>query len=136
MPTASIFKLADAPAAISIPQIRAGLGTVQVEALAGALQLTTNEVALILGISPKALLGQMKQGRRRLSKDVSEKLLRAARVRNAARKIFTTDLAVSLWLKEPVPALNGIAPIELLDTEAGTREVESVLMGIAYGNVL
>jgi putative toxin-antitoxin system antitoxin component (TIGR02293 family) len=63
-------------------------------------------------------------------------LVRIARVHREARKIFTTDEAVSQWLRSPAPALDGLAPIDMLDTDMGAREVEAVLNGIAYGNVM
>jgi putative toxin-antitoxin system antitoxin component (TIGR02293 family) len=65
-----------------------------------------------------------------------KKAVRLARIQRRARKIFTTDNAVSLWLSSPAPALNGRVPIDMLDTDKGTREVEAVLNGIAYGNVM
>jgi putative toxin-antitoxin system antitoxin component (TIGR02293 family) len=71
-----------------------------------------------------------------LSLKNAEKLARLARVQSQARKIFTTDEAVSQWLSSPTPALNGRVPIDMLGTDKGTREVEAVLNGIAYGNVM
>ena len=53
-----------------------------------------------------------------------------------ARSIFSTDAAVAEWLNAPAPALNGIKPIDLVDTDTGAREIEAVLHGIAYGNVM
>jgi putative toxin-antitoxin system antitoxin component (TIGR02293 family) len=65
-----------------------------------------------------------------------EKLDRVARAHRQARKIFTTDAAVSQWLASPAPALGGLAPIDMLDTDMGAREVEAILNGIACGNVM
>ena len=58
------------------------------------------------------------------------------RVHNLARKVFTTDSAVAQWLESSAPALNGQRPLDLLDTDIGSREVEALLQGIAYGNVM
>ena len=66
----------------------------------------------------------------------AERTLRAARVRNLASRVFTTDAAIADWFQAPAPALNYKKPAELLDTDAGAREVEAVLHGIAYGNIM
>jgi putative toxin-antitoxin system antitoxin component (TIGR02293 family) len=71
-----------------------------------------------------------------LSKDYTEKLVRVARVQSLAKTIFTTDVAVAEWLSAPAPALGGVKPMGLLDTDTGAREVEAVLNGIAHGNVM
>lgn len=72
----------------------------------------------------------------RLSAENSEKLVRIARIQTLARSIFSTDAAVAEWLNAPAPALNGIKPIDLVDTDTGAREIEAVLHGIAFGNVM
>jgi putative toxin-antitoxin system antitoxin component (TIGR02293 family) len=69
-----------------------------------------------------------------LSSEASEKLLRAARVRNLGRTLFTTDGAVSEWLSKPDASLGNMAPLDLLDTDLGAREVENLLRALAYGH--
>ncbi len=69
-----------------------------------------------------------------LSSETSEKLLRVARVRNLGRVLFTTDEAVSEWLSKPESALGDMAPLDLLDTDLGAREVENLLRALAYGH--
>ena len=39
------------------------------------------------------------------------------------------------WLKRSNRALGGIAPIGVIDTELGARQVENVLGRIAYGGI-
>jgi len=39
------------------------------------------------------------------------------------------------WLRASVPALGGARPLDLIKTEAGSREVERVLYNIGYGGV-
>lgn len=63
-------------------------------------------------------------------------MVRIARIQTLARSIFSTDAAVAEWLNAPAPALHGIKPIDLVDTDTGAREIEAVLHGIAYGNVM
>jgi putative toxin-antitoxin system antitoxin component (TIGR02293 family) len=103
--------------------------------VAKVLFLTGDELAVKLGISPRTVRYQRKK-LGRLSRENTEKLVRIARIQHQARKIFSTDEAVSQWLTSPAPALEGLKPIDLLDTDLGAREIESVLTGIAYGNVM
>lgn len=58
---------------------------------------------------------------------------RLVRVTEEAEKTFgNTDFAHK-WLGDPNPALGDRIPIELAETDAGAREVETVLTRIAYG---
>jgi len=70
----------------------------------------------------------------RLPGKETKKQRHIARVKHLARKIFTTDQAVTEWLSTPAPALGGRAPMEIVGTDQGAQSVETVLNGIAYGN--
>jgi putative toxin-antitoxin system antitoxin component (TIGR02293 family) len=129
------FQVAKMPTAQAVDAIRAGLPAEAIAGVAKALSLTVEELARILGISPRTVRDQRKkQGL--LSRENTEKLVRIARIQNQARRIFSTNEAVAQWLVLPAPALGGLKPVDLLDTDLGAREIESVLNGIAYGNVM
>jgi putative toxin-antitoxin system antitoxin component (TIGR02293 family) len=123
------------PPASAVDLIRIGLPAGAFDATARALALTVDELAAKLGISPRTLRDQRKR-KVRLSSENTEKLVRIARIQTLARSVLSTDEAVAEWLRAPAPALNGIKPIDLLDTDTGAREIEAVLHGIAYGNVM
>jgi len=57
-------------------------------------------------------------------------------IERLARQIFTTDRGITQLCNSPAPALGGRKPIEMLHTLAGINAIESVLKGIAYGNVM
>jgi putative toxin-antitoxin system antitoxin component (TIGR02293 family) len=57
-----------------------------------------------------------------------------ARLRNLGRALFRTDEAVSEWLFKPDSSLGNIAPLDLLDTDLGAREVESLLRALGHGH--
>ena len=135
MPPTTAFQVAAMPLAKAVQAIRAGLPAVAFEGVAQILFLSVDELADKLGISPRTIRDQRKKTLR-LSQENTEKLVRIARIQRLARKLFTTDAAVSQWLASPAPALDGLPPIDMLDTDLGAREVESVLNGIAYGNVM
>jgi putative toxin-antitoxin system antitoxin component (TIGR02293 family) len=134
MPTTA-FEVAEMPAAYAVKAIRAGLPARAFVGVADALNLTVDELAGILGVSPRTIRDQRKKFGR-LSSENTEKLVRMVRIQQQARKIFSTDEAASDWLTSPAPALGGAKPMDLLDTDLGAREVESILSGIAYGNVM
>jgi putative toxin-antitoxin system antitoxin component (TIGR02293 family) len=135
--SADVFKVAQMPLPEAIDAIRKGLPARSFDAIAASLSsvFTAEQVASKLGISIRTLNDQRKKVAR-LSRENSEKIVRVARIQRLAREVFTADAAVSEWLDTPAPALDGARPIDLLDTDLGTREVESVLQGIAYGNVM
>lgn len=123
------------PATKALKIIRHGLAASAFEDVAEVLSLSEDQLAIKLGVSPRTLRDQRKRTGR-LSRENSEKLVRTARVHHLARRIFSNDVAVARWLALPAPALGGVAPLDILDTEIGAREVESVLQGMAYGNVM
>ena len=131
----SAMQVAQMPPAPAIDLIRKGLPAGAFDTMAKALSLTVDELASKLGISPRTIRDQRKRAVR-LSSENTEKLVRTARIQTLGRSIFSTDRAVAEWLRAPAPALNGIKPIDLLDTDTGAREIEAVLHGIAYGNVM
>jgi len=135
MPPSTAFQVAEMPMAQAVQAIRRGLPAGAFDGVARALKMSADELALKLGISVRTIRDQRKKSVR-LSRENTEKLVRLARLHRQARKVFTTDEAVSQWLASPAPALDGVEPIDLLDTDTGAREVESVLTGIAYGNVM
>ena len=64
----------------------------------------------------------------------SERVMRVVRVWQRARTLFRSDEAIAEWLRSPTAALDQAAPLDLLDTDVGTIEVESLITGLAYGN--
>jgi putative toxin-antitoxin system antitoxin component (TIGR02293 family) len=133
MPTA--FEVAEMPTTRAVKVIRAGLPARAFVGVAQVLHLTVDELAGKLGVSARTIRDQQKK-LARLSSENTGKLVRIARIQHQARKIFSTNEAVSSWLSSPAPALEGALPIDLVDTDLGAREVEAVLNGIAYGNVM
>jgi putative toxin-antitoxin system antitoxin component (TIGR02293 family) len=123
------------PTTRAVKVIRAGLPARAFVGVAEVLHLTVDELAGKLGVSARTIRDQQKK-LARLSSENTGKLVRIARIQHQARKIFSTNEAVSDWLSSPAPALDGALPIDLVDTDLGAREVEAVLNGIAYGNVM
>jgi putative toxin-antitoxin system antitoxin component (TIGR02293 family) len=63
----------------------------------------------------------------------SDRLYRLARVAAQAQDVFENSETATNWLKRANRALAGHAPIDLLDTDAGTEQVVELLDRIEYG---
>jgi len=68
-----------------------------------------------------------------LTPEQSDRLVRVARVIAAAEETFGSREKAGTWLRRPTTALAGESPLELLDTDEGARQVESLLGRIAHG---
>jgi putative toxin-antitoxin system antitoxin component (TIGR02293 family) len=128
----SAFSLAERPASEVRAGVRRGLPARMFEQIAAALGLPSSTLAQKLGVARRTLSRKHGSGKP-LPPDVSEKVLRVARIRNLARRVFTTDQAVAQWLFKRDGALGSVAPIDLLDTEVGGREVEDLLLSLSHG---
>ena len=63
----------------------------------------------------------------------SDRVLRIARVvAQAARVLGAKDKAVR-WMSTPNRAMGGSVPVEMLDTDLGTQDVEAALGRIGHG---
>lgn len=68
-----------------------------------------------------------------LTAEQSDRLVRVLRVIEAAEDTFGDARKAHDWLRRPTTALHNQAPLDLLDTDIGAREVEALLTRIAHG---
>lgn len=113
--------------------IREGFPPTVVEQLMRTSELTLQQLADALDLSPRSLQRRRRSGR--LARYESDRLYRLARILALANEFIGDHDKAVRWLKRPNRALGGIAPIEALDTELGARQVENVLGRIAYGGI-
>jgi len=113
-----------------IQAMRDGLPVSGIESLIGSGRLTLAEVDRIV-LPRKTLSHRRKIGR--LTPEQSDRLVRVVRIIAAAEETFGSTEKASLWLRRPTRALEGDAPLSLLDTTEGSREVESLLHRIDHG---
>jgi putative toxin-antitoxin system antitoxin component (TIGR02293 family) len=59
--------------------------------------------------------------------------IRLERITTRAYRVFGNQELVWRWLRQPQPALGGQAPLDVLDTEAGTLAAEQVLARMEQG---
>lgn len=114
-------------------RVRRGLPYAALEALMEGLGLTREQVAEALQLPERTLARRKKE--RRLHPDESDRLFRLARIAAQAAGVLGSTERAARWLQKPNRALGGRVPLALLDTDAGTREVEEVLGRIEHGVV-
>jgi putative toxin-antitoxin system antitoxin component (TIGR02293 family) len=112
--------------------VRKGLPATSLVALAEKLDVGQTVLSQKLGIPQRTLTRRLSH-RSRLTAAESDRTVRLARVyASAVEMIGDSEKAVE-WLRTPNRALDGERPLNQLDTDVGTREVEDVLGRIAYG---
>jgi len=114
-------------------RVKAGLPIHEFDALRELLGLTVEALAGKVGISI-ATLSRRRQGRQALDAGHSDRLLRYARLFRLATELHDGDeTAAREWLNKPARALDGEAPLDHADTEAGGREVENLIGRLEHG---
>jgi putative toxin-antitoxin system antitoxin component (TIGR02293 family) len=68
-----------------------------------------------------------------LSPDESDKALRAARVLALAERVFANRNKALSWMRKPKKRFQGESPMQMLQTEAGARLVEQMLIQLDEG---
>jgi putative toxin-antitoxin system antitoxin component (TIGR02293 family) len=102
-----------------------------IDALAARHLLERDEIHRL--IVSKRSLERRRASRDRLSRDETDRAERVARVLSQALDVLGDDAKVRRWLHAPNSALAGDVPLDLLETEAGARHVETVLGRLEYG---
>jgi putative toxin-antitoxin system antitoxin component (TIGR02293 family) len=68
-----------------------------------------------------------------LTPDQSDRLSRVLRIVDNADETFGDRAKAHTWLRRPNQLLDGESPLDRLDTDFGTRQVEAILGRIAHG---
>jgi putative toxin-antitoxin system antitoxin component (TIGR02293 family) len=84
-------------------------------------------------IIPARTLKHRKSKRQPLSREESERVVRAARIMARAHAVLGDDTSALAWLRSPKRRFEGRAPITMLATEPGGRLVEEMLIQIDEG---
>ena len=112
--------------------IRRGFPADSVRRVAEYYGISEARVATLLGASERTLSRRKKEDKP-LDATESDRLYRLARIGARALEVFENDASARNWLKRPNRALGGAVPLEMLDTDAGTEQVDEVLTRIEYG---
>lgn len=124
---ADVIQLSDA--------IRHGLPQSTLARVKDALQLTDREVSAALGVSEKTVSRLRAAPRSKLSPVASDRLYRVARLFALTEAVLEDEDLARQWLRSPQLGLANRTPLELMQTEAGAREVEQLLIRIEHSEV-
>lgn len=86
-------------------------------------------------VIPRRTLAHRKGKGQRLSPEQSDRLARVVRVVARAAEALGDETRAGHWLRAPNRALEGRPPLDLLDTDVGTRMVERILVRLEHGVV-
>lgn len=95
------------------------------------LGLSDKKFAELLGASPSTL-ARVKKKQARLSLVASDRLVRLADVVSQAIDTLENQEAAIRWLNSPQRGLGWQIPMELIQTEAGASQVQTLLGQIEY----
>lgn len=120
---------AEAPVAW-LPLVREGLPLSVIDQAIADGRITAVELDR-LALSRKTLAHRRILGS--LTPDQSDRLSRLLRTIEDAEATFGDRAKAHKWLRRPSAFLDGEAPLDRLDTDIGTRQVEAMLGRIAHG---
>ncbi len=86
-----------------------------------------------VGIAPSTVRRRKGGEGQRLDLVESERTVRLGRIASLGNEALGSWAAAGRWLQKPNRALGGVEPISLLQTDAGAREVEAVLIRALFG---
>jgi putative toxin-antitoxin system antitoxin component (TIGR02293 family) len=111
--------------------VREGLPYESLAIVVEKLGIKGDKVAEVIQLPLRTIARRKKE--KRLEPDESDRVVRLARIGAMAAYVLGNEQKASVWLHERNRALGGIAPLDILDTDIGTRQVEEVLGRIEHG---
>jgi putative toxin-antitoxin system antitoxin component (TIGR02293 family) len=114
-----------------IPLVRRGLPAASIDSVVRLTRIAQTELANALAIPERTLARRKREGV--FSPEESAKLLRFARVAERAEEVFEDTQSALSWLKAENPALGGVTPLSLLDTDIGADTALDTLGRIEHG---
>jgi putative toxin-antitoxin system antitoxin component (TIGR02293 family) len=117
-----------------IGEVRKGLPTGRLDKMAQMLDVDRALLLGVLGISGRTVQRKHSQAER-LSPVASDRLSRIGRIYALAAEVLGSNEKAAAWLKRPSRALGSEWPLRLLDTDAGTQQVERELRQVEHGFV-
>jgi putative toxin-antitoxin system antitoxin component (TIGR02293 family) len=103
------------------------------ESLADYANISRVDLARAADIPLRTVQRREASGARKFERDESDRLARVARLYAIAESVLGSREEAQRWMKAPNRALDGVRPLDELETEVAAREVEDLLGRIQYG---
>jgi putative toxin-antitoxin system antitoxin component (TIGR02293 family) len=111
--------------------VREGLPFSAFESVATQIGLPPLQLTALLGIPNRTMARRKTE--QQLTPQESDRLFRLARSFAQVVEVLGSRDKARVWLRTPNRALGGEIPLDLLDTEIGSRQVEEVLFRLEHG---
>ncbi len=111
--------------------VREGLPYESLATVVEKLGIKGDKVAEVIQLPLRTIARRKKE--KRLEPDESDRVVRLARIGAMAAYVLGNEQKAAVWLHERNRALGGIPPLDILDTDIGTRQVEEILGRIEHG---
>jgi putative toxin-antitoxin system antitoxin component (TIGR02293 family) len=121
---------AESPAEV-IRAIKKGLPFEVFNRLQKRLDVTEARLAGVIGIKLRTLARRKIDGR--FTPEESDRIHRLTGLMNRTVEFFKSEEKAAHWLKAPQYEFNAVPPLDLADTEVGTKEVYHLLGRIEHG---
>jgi putative toxin-antitoxin system antitoxin component (TIGR02293 family) len=124
-----------------IRQVRSGVSAAKAKAIIGELDMPSGAATRALNVSVSTLNRKTKEADA-LAQDEGERVLGLARLIGQAKAMveesgdpagFDASRWIARWLGEPLPALGGARPLDLMDTMEGQGLVSETLARLQSG---
>ena len=115
-----------------IEEIERGASAIDLVGAAEILQVPRERLYELVGL-PASTAKRKLANNENLDPYVTERLMQIGGVEKLAEDVFGNRDRASEWLKTSNISLGNVAPLSLLGTEIGRREVSRILNAIAYG---
>ena len=112
-------------------KVEQGLAYASLRVLSTRFNIEPKTMRSILRLPERTLA--RRKGEKRLRPDESDRLVRVGRIATLAEVTLGSREKAAGWLQKPNRALGNGVPLNRLDTDLGARQVEDVLLRIAYG---
>lgn len=124
-----------------IALVKSGIPATALSRLAGQMDMPKDRLASVLGL-PRATINRKVSGSKPLSPDEGSRVMGMARLVGQVQAMveesgqtegFDAARWVARWLERPLPALDGRAPKELMDTAEGQALVSNLVARMQSG---
>lgn len=112
--------------------IRGGFDYTAISYIQQAYQLPDRSFANLIGISDKTLM-RIRKSHAKLSSMSGDRLYRLKKVWDLANAVMGTSGNALAWLRREQPGLGKQVPLDILDTEPGYEQVQTLLNRLEYG---
>jgi putative toxin-antitoxin system antitoxin component (TIGR02293 family) len=102
-------------------------------ALKGLAQAGLTEQEIERFVIPQRTRRHRADKKQPLTIEESDRAVRLVRTQTLAEDTFGSKEKANVWLRRPLSELNGETPLDIAQTEAGARVIETILAKIAWG---